>query len=339
MGRKPTGVLISSLVAVLMLAGAFLLYLKAENTKRIYLAEAALTPAPTLAPPTLFAKPTDALLRMGSVGPEVSTLQQKLKDLGFYTGEVDGHFGSGTKAALVLFQQQHALDPDGMAGEQTLQLIYSASAGRLTVTPRPALPGNKQDLPLLVNRTHAVEKNYLPRDLVALKDIMPAGLIILKDPDVRAARPAAEALVTLLKAAVAAGLGDWQVSEGFRTFSRQQELYDQQVETYMREDQMSLQSAQTSAKKTVALPGTSEHHTGLAFDLTVRDRFFGDTEQAKWLALHCWEYGFILRYTANKEDITGYLPEPWHIRFVDAPHAAFMREHDLALEEYLALYQ
>ena len=338
MNRKPGAVLIPLLIALLLFLGAGALYMKAENTRKTYLAEAAITPAPTMAPPLLYAKPTEALLRTGSVGPEVSTLQQKLKDLGYYTGEIDGHFGSASKAALVLFQQQHGLDPDGMAGEQTLQMIYSATARQMTVTPVPQLPSVQGELPLLVNRQQAVASDYQPQQLTALKDIVPQGLLILKDPGVRASKPAVEALVSMIRAAEAAGLGNWQVSEGYRTFARQQELFDAQVSTYINEEQMSEQAARTATEKTVARPGTSEHHTGLAFDLTVPDRFFGDTPQAKWLAEHCWEHGFILRYTANKQDITGYLPEPWHVRFVGQPHALFMRDHDLALEEYLALF-
>ncbi len=336
--RKMTGLWITLILAAVMIIAIAALYMKGSNTNRVYEAEAAITPAPTLSPPALYAKPTEALLRDGSIGPEVSLLQQKLKDLGFYAGEVDGHFGSGTKAALVLFQRQHQLDPDGMAGAQTLELLYSSSAKALSVTPKPALPASRDALPLLVNRKKALDASYTPQSLVFLKDAVPRDLVILKDPEVRASRPAVDALVKMLKAAVASGLGDWQVSEGYRTIARQQELFDQQVQTYITQEQMSAQGAQMAAEKTVARPGTSEHHTGLAFDLTVPNRFFGDTKQALWLEEHCWEYGFIMRYTANKEDITGYLPEPWHVRYVGEPHALFMRDYDLALEEYLALY-
>lgn len=337
-GKKLTGFWITLAIAVFMVIAIAALYMKGSNTNRIYQAEAAVTPAPTIAPPALYARPTEALLRNGSIGPEVSLLQGKLKELGFYTGEVDGHFGDGTKASLVLFQLQHQLEPDGMAGAQTLEMLYSQSARALTLTPQPALPASGGDLPLLVNRKQALDTSFVPQSLVFLKDVVPQDLVILKDPNVRASKPAVDALVNMLQAAVASGLGDWQVSEGYRTVARQQELFDEQVQTYITKEQMSAQGAQTAAEKTVARPGTSEHHTGLAFDLTVPNRFFGDTQQAQWLEEHCWEYGFIMRYTANKEDITGYLPEPWHVRYVGEPHAVFMRDNNLALEEYLALY-
>lgn len=327
------------IVMAAMLIGIFYLRNKTDEANRVYAAEAAITPKPTIAPPAIYAKPTDALLRSGSVGVEVQQLQTKLKELGFYTGEVDGQFGGGTKTAVVRFQGQHGLNPDGMAGAETLAAVYSAGAKHMVVTPRPALPASGQDLPMLVNRTSSIPEGYTPRDLVALKDVVPRDMLILKDPDVRANRQAVEALVKMIRAAQADGQQVWQVSEGYRTPARQQELFNAQVQQLIKDEQLSEESARKAAEKTVALPGTSEHHTGLAFDLTVPGYFFGDTPQAQWLENHCFEHGFILRYTANKEEITGFLPEPWHVRYVGEAHARFMEEHNLALEEYLALYR
>lgn len=342
MARKPRTSLMLPVVLVLiaaLLIGIFYLRNRTEETNRVYAAEAAITPEPTIAPPAIYAKPTEALLRSGSVGVEVQQLQQKLKELGFYTAEVDGQFGGGTKTAVVRFQEQHGLNPDGMAGAETLAAIYSANAKQMVVTPKPALPSSGQDLPMLVNRTNPIPDGYTPRDLVALKDVVPKDMLILKDPDVRANRQAVEALVKMIRAAQADGQQVWQVSEGYRTAARQQELFEQQVQQLITDEQLSQESARKAAEQTVALPGTSEHHTGLAFDLTVPGRFFGDTPQAQWLENHCFEHGFILRYTANKEEITGFLPEPWHVRYVGEAHARFMEEHNLALEEYLALYR
>ena len=62
---------------------------------------------------------------------------------------------------------------------------------------------------------------------------------------------------------------------------------------------------------------------------------FSSTKQYKWLKEHCWDYGFILRYTKEKEKITGFNAEAWHIRYVGENHALYMKEHDLCLEEYL----
>lgn len=325
-------------LAAIMLIAIIYFNFQADQINRIYKTEAAITPSPTLAPPAIYAKPTDSLLRSGSIGPEVTLLQTRLKELGFYSGELDGQFGNGTKSALVLFQQQHGLEPDGMAGIETMNLIDSSAANKLMVTPKPALPSGKEQLPLLVNRKHAIADNYVPRQLVELSSIVPQNFIILKDPKVKGDKTAVEALVKMIQAAKSDGLEVWQVSEGYRTFNRQQELFDLEVQNLIRDEQLSLESAKKAAERHAALPGFSEHHTGLAFDLTVPGYYFGDTKQAIWLEDHCFEYGFIIRYTANKEDITGFSAEPWHVRFVGEDHARFMEEHNLALEEYLALY-
>ena len=94
------------------------------------------------------------------------------------------------------------------------------------------------------------------------------------------------------------------------------------------------------------MAGHSEHHTGLAFDTitpeyhrdvwSLDDRF-ADTEAYAWLSEHCWDYGFILRYPRDKQDITRIHFEPWHYRYVGVEHAQFMRDHNLCLEEYIAL--
>lgn len=87
-------------------------------------------------------------------------------------------------------------------------------------------------------------------------------------------------------------------------------------------------------------PGFSEHHTGLAIDLKVQSN--GATIQLRdseyeWLAAHCTEYGFIIRYDPNKSSLTGIIDEPYHLRYVGVSHATYMTEHNLCLEEYLEL--
>ena len=98
---------------------------------------------------------------------------------------------------------------------------------------------------------------------------------------------------------------------------------------------MSKKKARSTALKTVAEPGFSEHHLGTCFDITVPSVSFKGTKQHKWLLEHCWEYGFILRYPPDKTKITGFAPEAWHYRYVGAEHAMKMHELNLCLEEYL----
>ena len=95
------------------------------------------------------------------------------------------------------------------------------------------------------------------------------------------------------------------------------------------------------AARWVALPGTSEHHTGLALDIvsssyTALTRRQEKTAEQQWLMEHCWEYGFILRYPEEKGDITGIYYEPWHYRYVGREAALEIRDSGLCFEEYLA---
>ena len=90
----------------------------------------------------------------------------------------------------------------------------------------------------------------------------------------------------------------------------------------------------------MADPGASEHHTGLAFDMTVPNTsMFLGTPQCAWLHEHCWEYGFILRYTDEKQQITGFAGEAWHIRYVGTEHSLAMQQSGQCLEEYLGEVQ
>lgn len=299
----------------------------------------AVTPDPSL--PT-----AEPVLRNGSQGETVKELQARLKQLGFYSGEVDGQFGAGTRSAVVLFQQQHYLEADGVVGAQTRKLLFSdaARAVRLTPTPVPieessSAPWIRPDgLPILVNRQHPLSESYPYADLVNMAESVPGSIMTIKYSDTLAEREAVQALTTMLIAAHQDGLTVWQISAAYRTRDAQQELFDQQVRDYMNNNDLSYADAVSATRLTVAEPGTSEHHLGLAFDVTVPGKFFKDTQQSVWLAEHCWDYGFILRYPEDKQDVTGFLYEPWHIRYVGVEHARIMQRENLCLEEYIQRY-
>lgn len=86
-----------------------------------------------------------------------------------------------------------------------------------------------------------------------------------------------------------------------------------------------------------ARPGCSEHQTGLTIDCNTIDDAFGETKEAGWLAEHCADYGFIIRFPKEKENITGYKYEPWHIRYVGVETAKEINSLGLTLEEYLGV--
>lgn len=303
------------------------------------------TPDPSL--------PTAApVLKNGSFGDAVTQLQTRLQALGYYQGEIDGQFGSGTKEAVTLFQLQHGLDADGVVGQATAAALYDDSAQPMLPTTAPTpeeaevasssvqrKPYLREDgLPLLVNRDQPLPEDYQPYDLVEMNTYCDRSLVKIKYSETYAEREAVDALLVMLQAAHEEGITVWQVSAAYRTVAYQQQLFDQQVQTYINTNGLSRTSAIAATRKTVADPGASEHHLGTAFDITVPGTSFAGTEQAKWLAENCWDYGFILRYTKEKESITGFLAEAWHFRYVGTDFSLTMRDENLCLEEYLEQY-
>lgn len=296
-----------------------------EATLGLVYTESAQTYIPT---PTPTAAAT--LVKKGDSGEAVSAMQARLKELGYYDGAVDGAFGGGTEEAVRLFQRQNGLDVDGIAAEKTFSLLYSEDARQVTITPTP----DPAQMPILVNKTHPVDESYQPDDLVVLKNVLPSSVVTVKASDMEGDRTAAGALKTMFEAAQAEGIGDWQISAGYRSYAYQQKLFDRQVQEY-RDRGFSQANAVSATRNTVADPGTSEHHTGLAFDITVPGTTFKGTTQQKWLHENCWDYGFIIRYQEGKESITGFIAECWHIRYVGVQHSIPMHDHDWCLEEYL----
>ena len=194
------------------------------------------------------------------------------------------------------------------------------------------------DVPMLVNKTHTVDEFFTPADLVKLKDVLGTKLVKVKYKNTMGVRTAVEALKAMLEAAKADGLGKkWQISAGYRTWDQQVSMLNQKTSAYKKKNKgWSSSKARRAALRSVAEPGSSEHHLGLAFDINKQGSSnFAGTKHSAWLNEHCWEYGFIIRYQKEKEEITGFIAEPWHIRYVGVEHAKYMKEHNLCLEEYI----
>ena len=114
---------------------------------------------------------------------------------------------------------------------------------------------------------------------------------------------------------------------GFRSYQTQKNLYN----NYVKKDGVALADTYS------ARPGHSEHQTGLAFDVGSTKGSFANTKEAKWLAENCHLYGFIIRYPYGKTNITGYIYEPWHVRYLGVDIATEVKESNLSLEEYLGI--
>ena len=152
--------------------------------------------------------------------------------------------------------------------------------------------------------------------------------------DIRIAQP----LIDFAQGCKNAGLPVY-LSSGYRSYDEQMYLYNRKVGQGYSEE---------VAKTIVAYPGTSEHQTGLVCDITdyyreTKDSSLENTETYQWLREHCTEYGFVVRYPADKsgsaDSITGVIYEPWHFRYVGREAAEYIMANNLCLEEFWELYR
>ena len=167
---------------------------------------------------------------------------------------------------------------------------------------------------ILVNAAHPIPDYYT------------ADPVIVEDWH-RVDRRCYEPLMKMLSDCTDAGI-EYIFNCGYRTLQEQTDILEKRTQEHMEEFDLDFDEARKMALETVAVPGTSEHQMGLAVDIS------GEAANI-WLAEHCWEYGFILRYPADKEDITGITNEPWHFRYVGVEVAMDMKDTGLCLEEYL----
>ena len=249
-------------LAMLLLLALIFLGVRALNAWNAYEKAAAITPTPSptvrpvsvTTPPdfvtyTPAPSPTPSYLTNGSSGEMVTQLQQRLKELGFYTGQIDGQYGSGTKSAVTLFQQQHNLDADGVAGQKTLAVLYSDNAKQVVITPSPAPVDTLDDsVPLLVNKQNPVGKDFVPADLVRVKDLA-GDLFTYADNDTQGVREAVEALIAMIRDAENQGYTPWKLREGYRTYAAQKRIFDNQVEKYIAEREMTRTQAVSATRQ------------------------------------------------------------------------------------------
>lgn len=149
---------------------------------------------------------------------------------------------------------------------------------------------------------------------------------------------AAPAMRDMIQAAKEDGV-ELMLCSAYRSIEKQQQLFDRSQQAYMAQG-MSEEEAYAKTATETAIPGTSEHQTGLAADIVtptyqMLDAGFADTPAGQWLSEHAAEYGFVLRYPQDKQEVTGIIYESWHYRFVGKTHAKLMKESGLCLEEYL----
>jgi len=208
-----------------------------------------------------------------------------------------------------------------------------------TVTPTPEPTATPTPTPIVVNTDTSTVTYLVNREFPLSEDFVPEGLTA---PDIRFAfsdttidkakmtLDAGEALALLFDAAYEeAGLTLYGVS-AYRSYARQYTIYATNLAVY----------GTAHTNRYSAAPGRSEHQTGLAIDISCAsegfslETTFADTPEGIWVAKNAHRFGFILRYPKDKEVITGYNYEPWHIRYVGTELAGYLYETGLTLDEY-----
>lgn len=182
------------------------------------------------------------------------------------------------------------------------------------------------ELLILVNADHPVPEEW-DCELVELRN------------DQKIDARAYEDLQAMMDDARAEGL-EPLICSSWRSSEFQEELFEEEVEKYISQGYTEDRSKKLAAEW-VAMPGTSEHELGLAVDIVSvhnqrLEKNQEDTPEQQWLMEHCHEYGFILRYPEDKEEITGIGYEPWHYRYVGKEAAKAIMAQGVCLEEYLA---
>ncbi|WP_179123007.1 M15 family metallopeptidase [Ferroacidibacillus organovorans] len=183
---------------------------------------------------------------------------------------------------------------------------------------------------VLVNKENRLPSGYVPSDLVVPSVPFLYGA---RDAEFHLMRKvAALALARMFAAAKQDGVFMDGVS-AYRSYATQASLFAQYVQQY----------GKLAAEQFSALPGESEHETGLAIDVSgssgrcAVQSCFSKTPQAIWLQKHAATYGFIIRYPKGKQAITGYEYEPWHIRYVGILPAKYIVGHNITFEQYVAM--
>ncbi|MCR8845133.1 M15 family metallopeptidase [Paenibacillus sp. SC116] len=239
---------------------------------------------------------------------------------GAQTGELD--------PALAGDGGSESAGSNGEAGN-AVQAIQQSHALSTTTTEQDGklVVSNENSIYVVVNKERFLPDGYIPPDLVE-----PQVKFSFDGPHEKRQlrQEAATALEQLFQQAESEGI-ELNAVSGYRSYKRQSSLYNHYVNT----------QGEEYANRVSAKPGTSEHQTGLTMDVSSPsannelEQAFGDTTEGQWLAEHAHEFGYIIRYTKDGEAITGYMYEPWHIRYVGKEAAQAIFEQGTTLEQFL----
>ena len=233
---------------------------------------------------------------------------------------IDGKYDSEKPGTYVMYYK--ASDSSGNTTSKEFKLVVKENNNvKISKTKKGNTIKNYYgvtyiDNVIIANKTYSLPSNFVPNNLVTIN-----GYIRIVDY-------VKDAYNVLKSDSSVLGLNIY-ASSGYRSYGDQKYIYD----NYVRMDGM------VKADTYSARAGYSEHQTGLAIDLNTVDMSFDGTGESNWLKDNCWKYGFIIRYPKDKENITGYMYEPWHIRYVGKELARVLYNNGnwLSLEEYYGI--
>jgi len=233
--------------------------------------------------------------------------------------------------------EEQELDLEELIVEETVEGEAAEPAGEATWTFPVALEDMQPAFVVLANKHYKLDKSFVPEPLVKMKERKAnkdgsnknGGVLFAKGGTYRLQETCAEALVNMSEAAREEDIKLY-LKSAYRSWQTQNTMYYNRLEKNHGKDD-----------GWVSQPGSSDHQTGLGCDVVPRswrdkamNRKMAAEPECIWMAAHCHEFGFILRYPEDKEEVTEINFEPWHMRYVGIPAATYIMENGLCLEEF-----
>lgn len=228
---------------------------------------------------------------------------------------------SDTQAGSVAPQDTTVNEPDTSAVAADVTAAQSGSISSPTIISIDEANWHLT----LVNSGYRIPDDYQP------------DLVYVCDSGERLDKKVAEHYEKMYNAALNDGVTLTPCS-GYRSYETQERNYNRKIEFFEGQG-YSTEEAKIKAATIIMPPGSSEHNLGYAMDIVCVDEWFEDTAEFKWLQEHAADYGFIMRYPKEKQDITKVIYEPWHWRYVGVEAAKELKASGLVLEEYLGVAQ
>ena len=194
---------------------------------------------------------------------------------------------------------------------------------------------------MLLNKENPCEENFQPDSIVNIPDKWVNPAKVSDGIELELNATAVKALEAMLTEMRAAGFGNIFVTSAYRSYSYQNSIYNTYIDKEMAANpSLSREEAKAIVETYSAVPGYSEHHTGLCVDFITTDMVdltneFANSEAYEWLCANAWKFGFILRYPEDKVNVTGYSYESWHWRYVGRSHALAVLQSGKSFDEYV----